>query len=134
MAQDAARMAQGTAHDGRGSSEETAAEEDPPPVRLWHGRDRMSSSAGAMRDAVGRLLVVAEFRRQSRTLEHAAEPPPPPPWQPAAPVANSAADLKKLKAQLRAWAKDYKARLRRAQAGIGRDRWRRGNCWIRTST
>lgn len=128
-------MAQGsTAHDGRGSSEETAAEEDAPPVRLWHGRDRMSSSAGAMRDAVGRLLVVAEFRRQSRTLEHAAEPPPPPPWQPAAPVANSAADLKKLKAQLRAWAKDYKARLRRAQAGIGRDRWRRGNCWIRTST
>jgi glycine cleavage system aminomethyltransferase T len=71
---------------------------------------------------VGRLG--SEFRRQSRTLERAVEPPP------AAPAASSADDLKKLEAQFRAWTKDYKARLRRAQAEIDRDRRRRGSCWI----
>jgi len=131
MAQDAARMAEETAYDRRGSSEpytETTVAEAEPVVRLWHGRDRLSS-VGARRSAVGRLG--AEFRRQSRTLDRAVEPPPPGPWQPAAsPAATSADDLKKLKAQFRAWAKDYKARLRRAQAEIDRDRRRRGSCWI----
>ncbi|CAD6251808.1 unnamed protein product [Miscanthus lutarioriparius] len=80
MAQDAARMAEETAYDRRGPSEphrETAVE-DPPVVRLWHGRDRLSS-VGARRSAVGRLG--SEFRRQSRTLERAVErrrPPAPP--------------------------------------------------------
>jgi hypothetical protein len=120
MAQDAARMAEETAYDRRGPSEshkETAAEE-PPVVRLWHGRDRMLS-VGGRRSAVGRLG--SEFRRQNRTLERAVEPPP---------AASSTDDLKKLEAQFRAWTKDYKARLRRAQAEIDRDRRRRGSCWI----
>ncbi|XP_066324944.1 myosin-2-like isoform X1 [Miscanthus floridulus] len=131
MAQDAARIAEETAYDRRGSSEPytlTTAAEAEPVVRLWHGRDRLSS-VGARRSAVGRLG--AEFRLQSRTLDRAVERPPPGPWQPAAsPAATSADDLKKLKAQFRAWAKDYKARLRRAQAEIDRDRRRRGSCWI----
>lgn len=122
-------MAEETAYDRRGPSEshaETAAEEPPPVVRLWHGRDRLSSSVGARpRGTVGRLG--SEFRRQSRTLERAVEPP----LGPAAPIAISGDDLKKLKAQFRAWAKDYKALLRRAQAEIDRGRRRRGgSCWI----
>ncbi|XP_066321270.1 myosin-3-like [Miscanthus floridulus] len=121
MAQDAARMAEETAYDRRGPSEphrETAVE-DPPVVRLWHGRDRLSS-VGARRSAVGRLG--SEFRRQSRTLERAIEPPP---------AASSADDLKRLKAQFRAWAKDYKARLRRAQPEIDRDKRRRRSHRVR---
>lgn len=126
MAQDAARMAEETAYDRRGPSEpytETTAAEAEPVVRLWHGRDRLSS-VGARRSAVNRLG--SEFRRQSRTLDRAVEPMP----GPGQPAAISADDLKKLKAQFRAWAKDYKARLRRAQAEIDKDRRRRGSCWI----
>ena len=43
----------------------------------------------------------------------------------------AAADLKKLKAQFRAWTKHYKSRLRRTKAELGsRDARRQGSCWI----
>uniref|UniRef100_A0A453NED9 Uncharacterized protein n=1 Tax=Aegilops tauschii subsp. strangulata TaxID=200361 RepID=A0A453NED9_AEGTS len=52
------------------------------------------------------------------------------PWHPGAPSAGSVGDLRKLKAQFRAWKKDYKARLRKAKAEIDRDRRRQSSCWI----
>jgi len=85
---------------------------------------------GARRSAVSRLG--AEFWRQSHTLERgaaalAAEAPAAPSGGPS----SAAADLKKLKAQFRAWTKDYKARLRRTKAELGgRDARRQGSCWI----
>ncbi|CAL4971272.1 unnamed protein product [Urochloa decumbens] len=131
LAQDAAaRRAEETACDRREHSESASVSDEPPPppVRLWHGRDRMSVGR---RSAVSRLG--SEFRRQSHTLDRGAaalvvaEAP-------AAGAAtggfDSVADLKKLKAQFRAWTKDYKARLRKAKAELGRDRRRQGSCWI----
>ncbi|KAJ1277978.1 hypothetical protein BS78_04G044600 [Paspalum vaginatum] len=118
MAQDAARRARETAY---GDAEMSSSEEPAAPVRLRHGRDRLLVTGACRRGRLG-----AEFRWQSHTLERAEAPPGP--WQPAAPSANAAEDLKKLKAQFRAWTKDYKARLRRAEAG--RDRRRGGSCWI----
>jgi hypothetical protein len=135
LAQDAARSRaeEAAARDGRGCSEEPQAntpEEPPPPVRLRHGRDRMLVQQGASRRSAVVSRLGAEFRRQSHTLEG--------PWQPAAATADTpsggspaADDLKRLKAQFRAWAKDYKARLRGARADLRRDRRRRhGSCWI----
>ncbi|OEL37393.1 hypothetical protein BAE44_0001588 [Dichanthelium oligosanthes] len=126
LAQDAARMADEAAYCDRREPSESHVNtsEEPPVIRLWHGRDRMSS-VGARRRVVSRLG--AEFRGQSHTLERGAaalvaEAPP---------SAGSVDDLKKLKAQFRAWTKDYKARLRRTKAELGRDRQRRqGSCWI----
>ncbi|RLN08249.1 hypothetical protein C2845_PM11G14940 [Panicum miliaceum] len=128
LAQDAARRAEETAYDRRESSEHHVDAPEEPPVRLWPGRDRMS--VGARRSAVSRLG--AEFRRQSNTLERGAaafvaEAPAPSGGGPS----SAAADLKKLKAQFRAWTKDYKARLRRTKAELGsRDARRQGSCWI----
>ncbi|CAN6230394.1 unnamed protein product [Urochloa humidicola] len=127
LAQDAAaRRAEETAYDRREHSESASMSDEPPPVRLWHGRDRLPVGR---RSAVSRLG--SEFRRQSHTLERgaaalvAAEAP-----AAASLGADSVADLKKLKAQFRAWSKDYKARLRKAKAELGRDRRRQGSCWI----
>lgn len=145
LAQDAARSRaeEAAARDGRGCSEEPQAntpEEPPPPVRLRHGRDRMLVQQGASRRSAVVSRLGAEFRRQSHTLERGAAAPPATtgPWQPAAATADTpsggspaADDLKRLKAQFRAWAKDYKARLRGARADLRRDRRRRhGSCWI----
>ncbi|CAN6243122.1 unnamed protein product [Urochloa humidicola] len=123
LAQDAAaRRAEETACDRREHSEYVSMSDEPPPVRLWHGRDRLSVGR---RSAVSRLG--SEFRRQSHTLERGAaalvadEAPA---------AADSVGDLKKLKAQFRAWTKDYKARLRKAKAELGRDRRRQDSCWI----
>uniref|UniRef100_K3Z0J9 Uncharacterized protein n=1 Tax=Setaria italica TaxID=4555 RepID=K3Z0J9_SETIT len=138
LARDAARRAEEAARDRRECSElQMNTSEEPPPVRLWHGRDRMLVQV-ARRSAVSRLG--AEFRRQSHTLKRGAAalvgeaPPATGPWQPAAAApsgGSSTDDLKRLKAQFRAWTKDYKARLRRAKAELGRDRRRRqGSCWI----
>jgi hypothetical protein len=95
---------------------------------------------GASRRSAVVSRLGAEFRRQSHTLERGAAAPPATtgPWQPAAATADTpsggspaADDLKRLKAQFRAWAKDYKARLRGARADLRRDRRRRhGSCWI----
>ncbi|CAL5060162.1 unnamed protein product [Urochloa decumbens] len=130
LAQDAAaRRAEETACDRREHSEYVSmSDEPPPPVRLWHGRDRMSVGR---RSAVSRLG--SEFRRQSHTLERgaAALVVAEAPSAASAPGGvDSVADLKKLKAQFRAWTKDYKARLRKAKAELGRDRRRQGSCWI----
>ncbi|CAL4889824.1 unnamed protein product [Urochloa decumbens] len=130
LAQDAAaRRAEETAFDRREHSESASmSDEPPPPVRLWHGRDRMSVGR---RSAVSRLD--SEFRRQSHTLERGAAAliASEAPSAGAAPGSvDSVADLKKLKAQFRAWTKDYKARLRKAKAELGRDRRRQGSCWI----
>ncbi|TKW37889.1 hypothetical protein SEVIR_1G078400v4 [Setaria viridis] len=138
LARDAARRAEEATRDRRECSElQMNTSEEPPPVRLWHGRDRMLVQV-ARRSAVSRLG--AEFRRQSHTLKRGAAalvgeaPPATGPWQPAAAApsgGSSTDDLKRLKAQFRAWTKDYKARLRRAKAELGRDRRRRqGSCWI----
>lgn len=96
MAQDAAaRRARETARGGRGAK---VPEEEEPLVRLWHGRDRL---------LVGGRHGVAEVRRQIRAL---AEQQAAGPWRPAAPSGgDSAEELKKLKAQFRAWTKDEAA-------------------------
>ena len=128
LAQDAARRAEETAYDRREPSEQHVDTSEEAPVRLWPGRDRML--VGARRSAGSRLG--AEFRRQSHTLERgaaalAAEAPAAPSGGPS----SAAGDLKKLKAQFRAWTKDYKARLRRTKAELGgRDARRQGSCWI----
>ena len=119
------------AYDRHESSESHMKMSEEPSVRLRHDRDRVV--VGARRcSTVSRLGV--EFRRQSRALEHDAAAlavvEPPRPWQPGAPSANAVDDLRKLKAQFRAWKKDYKARLRRTKAELDRDRRRRGSCWI----
>jgi hypothetical protein len=75
-------------------------------------------------------LLGAEFRRGSQALEKGATALVPQPWQPGVPSADAVGDLKKLKAQFRAWKKDYKARLRRAKAEIDRDRRRQSSCWM----
>ncbi|RLM78214.1 hypothetical protein C2845_PM12G03510 [Panicum miliaceum] len=133
LAQDAARRAEETAaYDRRESSEHHVDAPEEPPVRLWHGRDRMV--VGARRSAVSRLG--AEFRRQSHTLERGAaalvaEAPAAAAPSGGCPSSSAADDLKKLKAQFRAWTKDYKARLRRTKAELGsRDARRQGSCWI----
>jgi len=88
---------------------------------------------GARRSAGSRLG--AEFRRQSHTLERGAAAlvaeAPAPAAPSGVPSAAAAADLKKLKAQFRAWTKHYKSRLRRTKAELGsRDARRQGSCWI----
>ncbi|KAG2648646.1 hypothetical protein PVAP13_1NG018600 [Panicum virgatum] len=129
LAQDAARRAEETASDRREPSEQHVDTSEEAPVRLWPGRDRML--VGAKRSAVSRLGV--EFRCQSHTLERsatalAAEAPAAPSGGPSS---SAAGDLKKLKAQFRAWTKDYKARLCRTKAELGgRDARRQGSCWI----
>jgi hypothetical protein len=120
IAQDAARMAQELPYD-----------EDAPPTRLWQTDRRRSADGSRRTSAVGRLG--AEFRRGSQAFEKGAVAlvaEPRPQWEPGVPSADSVGDLKKLKAQFRAWKKDYEARLRRAKAEIDRDRRRQSSCWI----
>ncbi|CAM0946755.1 unnamed protein product [Alopecurus aequalis] len=134
MTRDAARMAQELPYpydDRHGSSVTKVPCEDAPPGRLWQAGCRRSADGSKRSSAVGRLG--AEFCRGSQALERgaaalAAEPRPP--WQPGVPSADSVGDLKKLKAQFRAWKKDYKARLRKAKAEMDRDRRRQSSCWI----
>ncbi|TVU32671.1 hypothetical protein EJB05_24414, partial [Eragrostis curvula] len=130
MVQDAAARADEMARDRRDSLESQMKMSEDPSARLRHGRDRVV--AGARRSSVSRLS--SEFRRQSQALDHGAAAlvvaEPPRQWQPAAPSADSVDDLRKLKAQFRAWKKDYKARLRMAKAELDRDRRHRVGCWI----
>ena len=137
MARDAAGMAQELPYpydDRHGSAEHHVTKvygEDAPPARLWQAGRRRSADGSRRSSTAGRLG--AEFRRGSQALETgaaalAAEPRPP--WQPGVPSADAVGDFKKLKAQFRAWKKDYKARLRKAKAEIDRDRRRQSSCWI----
>ncbi|KAF8783702.1 hypothetical protein HU200_000131 [Digitaria exilis] len=139
LAQDAARKAEDETAYGRrrGSSELDGSmeeeEEEAAPVRLCHGRDRMVV-VGSRRSSVMSRLG-SEFRRQSHTLERGAaaivvaDAPPP-----LSGGGDSVDDLKKLKAQFRAWTKDYRARLRRANTELRRDRQQQrhhqASCWI----
>ncbi|KAL6629865.1 hypothetical protein ACP70R_029630 [Stipagrostis hirtigluma subsp. patula] len=130
IVQDAARRAEAAARDRRESSasESHMKMSEDASARLRHGRDR-DRAVARRNSAVSRLS--SEFRRQSQALEHgaaalAAEPPRPA-WQPSG---NAGDDLKKLKAQFRAWKKEYKTRLRKAKAEIDKDRRRRASCWI----
>ncbi|GJN19045.1 hypothetical protein PR202_gb06278 [Eleusine coracana subsp. coracana] len=126
--QDAKTRADETPRD-RGESLESLMKMSEEPASAAARRHR---AGGRRSSAVSRLG--SEFRRQSQALDHgvtaAALAVMERPWQPAVPSANSVDELKKLKAQFRAWNKDYKARLRRAKAELDRDRRNRGGCWI----
>ncbi|KAF7083729.1 hypothetical protein CFC21_087489 [Triticum aestivum] len=133
MARDAARMAQELPYVDLHEFAERRmiklpGEEAPP--RLRQAGSRRSADGGRRISAVGRLG--AEFQRGSQALEEgvAALTVEQKTWQPGFPSADSLGDLRKLKAQFRAWKKDYKARLRKAKAEIDRDRRRHNSCWI----
>ncbi|KAK3156057.1 hypothetical protein QOZ80_2AG0102230 [Eleusine coracana subsp. coracana] len=112
--QDAKARADETPRDRRESLESLMKMSEEPAVAAA----RRHRAGGRRSSAVSRLG--SEFRRQSQALDHgvtaAALAVVEQPWQPAVPSANSVDELKKLKAQFRAWKKDYKARLRRAKA------------------
>ncbi|KAE8807412.1 myosin-1-like [Hordeum vulgare] len=133
MARDAAWMAQEFPYDDRHEFSEPRIMKLPgeeTPARLRQAVSRRSADGGRRISAVGRLSM--EFRQGSQALEKgvAALTVEQRPWQPGVPSADSVGDLRRLKAQFRAWKKGYKARLRKAKAEIDRDRRRHSSCWI----